>query len=328
MSSTNDTNLIDLLDCISEQLNRYIAIVIFIFGTVGNILNCLVLSQRTLRTNPCALLFLVSSFVDLISILFGLTTRILAGWNLDPTTTINWICKIFTFIVFSTRTTAIWLITLAVIDRWLLTSVDMHRRQMSSLKNVTRGITISFILSIISYIHILYCCQANIMNAPLKCYVESEACRLSTDLVYALITTVIPLVSMIIFGLLTISNVHQVRSRVQSTTTMSITIPCRRQQAQPRRIDHHLLRMLSVQILLLIILSVPQAFQRLYITFKPFGSGSELEDTIKTFLYNINILLAFTASGMPLYIYTLAGGSVFRKAFMDFIQSIVRKVTC
>src|SRR5690349_20026217 len=107
MTLVKDDNLIQSLNFISKQFNRYLSSIIFIFGIVGNILNCLVLSQRTLRTNSCAELFLVSSFVDLISILIGLPTRILAGWELDPTTTISWICKLRAFIVFSTRTMAI-----------------------------------------------------------------------------------------------------------------------------------------------------------------------------------------------------------------------------
>jgi hypothetical protein len=327
MPSTINTNIIDLLGCISKQLNRYVAFIIFIFGVMGNILNCLVLSQRTLRSNTCALLFLASSFIDLISILVGLTFRILSGWELDPTTTISSICKFRAFVVFSTRTAAIWLITLATIDRWLLSSVDIHRRQISSLKNVKRGIIIVVILSILSYIQMLYCYEANITDAPLKCYGKSEICRLATDLIYILITIAIPLILMVRFGLLTISNVYDVRSRMASTTTISINIPSQTEPSQLRRTDTRLLRMLLVQILLLIILCVPQALQKLYITLRPFGSGSELEDAINTFLYNIDILLAFIASGMPFYIYTLAGGSIFRNASMNLIQTVVRKIT-
>jgi hypothetical protein len=173
----------------------------------------------------------------------------------------------------------------------------------------------------------LYCYEANITDAPLKCYGKSEICRLATDLIYILITIAIPLILMVRFGLLTISNVYDVRSRMASTTTISINIPSQTEPSQLRRTDTRLLRMLLVQILLLIILCVPQALQKLYITLRPFGSGSELEDAINTFLYNIDILLAFIASGMPFYIYTLAGGSIFRNASMNLIQTVVRKIT-
>jgi len=329
MISVTNTDLIQSLNFISEQVNRYLSPIIFIFGTVGNILNCIVLLQRTLRSKPCAVLFLISSFIDLISILIGLPTRILAGWNLDPTATIHWICKLRAFIVFSTRTIAIWLITLATIDRWLLSCVNIHRREMSTLKNVQRGVIVTIILSLICYSHMLYCYQANLVDTPLQCYGKNQACRLTTDIIYGVISIVIPLILMIIFGLMTISNVHHVHNRVQYIVNETATIHhTAHKQLHLKKTNHHLFRMLLVQIIFLILLYIPQAFEKFYVTFEPFGSGSQLDDAIKTFLYNIELLLAFIASGMPFYIYTLAGGSIFRKAFIDLIQLIIRKINC
>jgi hypothetical protein len=234
----NDDEFPKSLDYISEQLNRYLAIIIFIFGIVGNILNCFILSQRTLQSNPCAVLFFVSSFVGLISILIGMPTRILAGWNLDPTTTNTSICKLRAFIVFSTRTMAIWLITLATIDRWLLSSINFRRRQMSTLKNVKQSIIITIILSIIFYIHMLYCYQANLFDTPLQCYGKSPECRFLTNITYALITIVIPSILMIIFGLIIISNVRHLRIRIQTITVMSILIPSKAKELKFKKTDH------------------------------------------------------------------------------------------
>ncbi|CAF4697389.1 unnamed protein product [Rotaria sp. Silwood2] len=322
-----DNKSIELLVFISDQFNRYLAPIIFLFGAVGNILNCLVLSQRTLRSNPCAFLFLASSFIDLISILIGLPTRILAGWHLDPTATINWICKTRVFIVFSTRTMGIWLIAFATIDRWLISSIDIHRRHMSNLKNVKREIFIIVILSILFYIHMFPCYEANNIDAPLKCYEETEKCRLITDLTYVILSIIIPLILMIVFGLLTISHVHHLHSRVAHTGSNLGTIDrSRHANLHSKKTDCHLLRMLTLQIVLLIVLCIPQAIGKFYITFKPFGSGSELEDAVKTFLYNIDILLAFMASAMPFYIYVLAGGSVFQKAFMNLVRLVKQKM--
>ncbi|CAF4685896.1 unnamed protein product, partial [Rotaria sp. Silwood2] len=249
---------IESLDFISDQFNRYLAPIIFLFGAVGNIVNCLVLSQRTLRSNPCAFLFLSSSFIDLISILIGLPTRILAGWHLDPTATINWICKTRVFIVFSTRTMGIWLIAFATIDRWLISSIDIHRRHMSSLKNVKREIFIIVILSILFYIHMFPCYEANNINAPLKCYEETEKCRVITDLTYVILSIIMPLLLMIVFGLLTISHVHHLHSRVAPTGNHLGTIAqSRHANLHSKKIDRHLLGMLTLQIFLLIVLCIP-----------------------------------------------------------------------
>ncbi|CAF2897795.1 unnamed protein product [Rotaria sp. Silwood2] len=327
-SSTTDTNLIESLTYISEQLNRYLSSTIFIFGTVGNILNCLVLYQRTLRSNPCVVLFLLSSFFGLISILIGLPTRILAGWHLDPTATIDWICKFRAFIVFSTRTMSIWLITLATIDRWLISSINIHYRRISTLKNVKQGMIVCFFLSIVSYIHMLYCYGTNPLDGPLPCYAKTIKCRLATDLIYIFISITIPLILMIIFGLMSVSNVY--RAHVHAPHMIQLFNKRNHpghKQLKSRRIDRRLLRMLLVEVLILILCCIPQAIEKLYITFHPFSSRSELEDVIKTFLYNIVLLLAFIQNVVPFYIYTLTGGTIFRKAFMDFIRIFNQRIT-
>ncbi|CAM4829184.1 unnamed protein product [Rotaria magnacalcarata] len=320
----------DSLKYTLEQLNRYLALAIFIFGSLGNILNCLVLSQRKLRSHPCASIFLVSSFLSLICILIGVPPRILASWNLDPTNTINIACKLHAFIVFSTRTMAIWLIALATIDRWLISSTQVHRRQMSNIENVKRAIFIIVILSSISYSYMLYCYEANITDAPLSCYGKTETCRLVTDLMYTFVTTAIPLIIMIIFGVLTVVNVRHMHSRVHVHYTVASVarIPVTVRIAKLKTVDHKLLRMLIIQILLLVLLSIPQPIQELYITLKPLGSGSEYENAVQVFLYNIELLIAFIANGIPFYVYTLAGGEIFRATFLDLMKSAAEKLIC
>lgn len=259
---------------------------------------------------------------------FNITTRILAGWDLDPTATMNSICKLRAFVVFSTRTAAIWLIMLATVDRWLISSKDFHRRQMSSLKNVQRWIIIICILAILSYVQMLYCYEANITDAPLKCYGKTQTCRLATDLIYVLITIVIPSFLMLIFGLMIMSNIRHIHNRVQAMAVTPIIIPAVTRASRLKKTDHHLVRMLLLQILLLIIFCIPQAIQKFYISIKPFGSISEREDALNNFAYNIEALLAFIASGMPFYLYTLSGGAVSRQASINFLKTVHQKLTC
>jgi len=322
MNSTDHEQLISTLYYITQQLNRYLSPSILLFGIIGNTLNCLVLSQRTLRTNPCALLFGVSSFIELISIVFGVPSRILAGWNLDPTATNHVLCKLRAFIVFSTRTMGTWLIALATIDRWLLSCVDNHRRQMSTIKNVKKGIIGTVSLGTICFTHMFYCYEANLIDSPLRCYGTNEICRLVTDIIYSLISILIPLILMLVFGLLTVLNVHRIHNRVHNQSSIPTVNNSKTTESRVRKVDHHLLRMLLVQIALLNILCLPQAIQKFHVTFHPLGSTSRLADAIEIFLYNIDLLLAFIASGIPFYIYTLAGGTIFRKAFIDLIRKI------
>jgi len=103
-NSTWEIDLVNSLNLLSHQLNRYLSIPILVFGTIGNILNCLALSQHTLRLNPCSFIFLASSIASLITLISGVAVRLLAGWSLDLTNTIGWLCKFRIFILFTFRT--------------------------------------------------------------------------------------------------------------------------------------------------------------------------------------------------------------------------------
>ncbi|CAF3419201.1 unnamed protein product [Rotaria socialis] len=333
-SSSNNESLIELLQTISTTCNRYVAICIFIFGVVGNMLNIFVLSQRCFRSNSCAWSFLVSSIANLISILFGLLTRIISGWAIDPTSYIGWICKIRAHVVFTTRTIALWLIVIATIDRWLLSSIDANRRRKSTLKNAQRCTTVIIILSILLYIQQLFCYEANLVNTSLKCNSRTAACLYLSNLSFAVITILIPLFLMSVFGLLTVLNVRQSQRRLQSLALRNTTAIAIRSSATTgehphgnlkRKADHSLLRMLLVQVLLMAILTLPLSIQNFYSFFSG-ENKSAIYEAVDYFSYNITDLIYFVSNGIPFYIYTLCGGHVFRKALHDLFELLKQKI--
>ena len=322
------------LNHISTQLQRYVAVATFIFGTAGNLLNCLVLSQRTLRSNPCTLLFLFSSMAGLVSILIGLNSRILASWNTDPTGSIEVLCKLVPFTVYVSRTAFLWLIMLATIDRWLSSCANISRRQMSSVRNARRSAVGVTLLSIALYLHMLYCYQANLTDTPLRCYGKNTTCRLMSDITYMCATIFFPLMMMALFGLMTIRNVRRMKHRIipaagsVKTGTNRETSGTVDASQRWKRKDRHLLTMLFVQVILLIAFFIPLVIQKLYSTIAINGSSSRLQIVTSQFIYNMSILLSFIATGMPFYIYTLAGGPVFRKALSELLLPVGRRMTC
>lgn len=324
----------NLLSEVLKQLNRYVAVIIFLFGVVGNILNILVLSQKFFRFNSCAWLFLVSSIINLISILCGLTTRILSGWIVDPTSYIGWACKLRALIVFATRTMSPWLFALATIDRWLLSSIDANRRRRSNLKNAQRGAIAIIISSILLYTQMLYCYDITDGNTPLPCYGKTLACQHLTDFSLILITILCPLFFMVVFGLLTISNVHRSQLRVQTHPVKSTVnagnnssgaVIRNSEKKLKQKNDRNLLRMLLVQVLLLIILTLPLAVSKIYSTTAG-DDASETDAIISSFVYQLCILIYFISNGLPFYVYTLCGGTMFRKALYDLLLSMKRKL--
>lgn len=330
-SNSSDVNIITILNNISPNLNRYLPIGILLFGTMGNLLNCLTLSQRNLRSNPCSFLFLTSSIANLITLISGVAVRLLSGWSADLTDTIGWLCKFRIFILFSFRTIASWLIMLATFDRWLSSSINVHRRQMSTLKNARRGIIATIILSSLAYAQIFYCYEANLTNTPLKCYGKSTECQLLIDSEFTAISIVLPSLLMFIFGFMTIRNIRQrALRRIQPKTLTPIngTEGVNERLQQLKKIDHDLFLMLFIQIILLTLFSLPQSIQNLYLNATRFQLKSSEQNAINNFIFNLFILLTYVTNGMPFYVYTLSGGTIFRKALYDSTRDFIRKITC
>lgn len=328
-SNSSDAALVANLTAISTQLNRYLSIGIFFFGIIGNLLNCMALSHRTLRSNPCALLFLVSSMASLVTLTAGVAVRFLSGWSTDLTETNDWICRIRFFVLFTSRTIAFWLIALAMIDRWLSSSTAIQRRQMSSVKNARRGIVITIILSSLAYAQFFYCFEANLRNTPLKCYAKTGLCRFMYYLEFAVVTVYIPSSLMVTFGLLTLIDVRRSASRrVRPTIARAGTqkSDTKEKTVRQKRIEQQLLVMLCVHTVLVILFSLPQASQSLYTILAQVDTQSPLANAINNFLINLFILFTYITNGIPFYVYTLSGGAVFRQALFDALRDLSRSI--
>ena len=309
----SDEYSIENLNNFTTQLNRYLSIIIYLFGVIGNILNILILSQTKLRSNTCAFLFLMSSIASLIAILFGLTNRVLAGWIPDLTSTVDWLCQWRGLVLFTSRTIALWSIALATFDRWLLSSPNARQRQIRTLKNARRATILIIILSILFNAPIIYCYQANLIDTPVKCYGKTSVCRIYTDVTYACGSILIPIALMIYFSIRIILNVRRTRRCIAAfDMPRNINRPKR-----TKKKDRQLLIMLLVQVSFLILLTFPQAIQKLYSTITldiNITLKSSLRIAIDSFFFNFVVLLTYIASGLPFYIYTLSGGNIFRQA--------------
>lgn len=84
----NETNpLIARLVYIAAYLNRSVTVPILVLGTLGNLFNLIILTRKSLRVSSCLFYFFSSSIANLVCLWCGLLTRLLSGYNLDPTAT-------------------------------------------------------------------------------------------------------------------------------------------------------------------------------------------------------------------------------------------------
>lgn len=323
------------LNFLAAQINRYGSIFIFLFGAFGNLMNILILSRRTFRTNSCAILFLAASIANLIAILVGLTSKMLSHWSVDLASTDRFCCKLKTLTVHVSRPIGFWLILLATVDRWLISCQDVRLRRMSSLKNAYRSIYMVIILSISVFCHVLYCNEPNQTDSPMKCYGINQTCRLVNDLLFNCFTMLIPLTLILIFGLLTIRNLQYSSRRARNkrrlivTTDHSSGVTVNRVVNERRR-DANLLLMLFVQIILLFAFSMPLGIEKLYSTITKTHLRSNYQAAVHNLIYSIVLLMNFLSEGMPFYIYTLVGGNIYRRTLFNMIlklKSISRRST-
>jgi hypothetical protein len=207
---------------------------------------------------------------------------------------------------------------------------------MSTVKNAYRSMILVLSLSALVYVQLFYCYEANLINSPLKCYGRNELCRLVTAMVDAIVTATMPIVFMIIFGMMTISNVRQTQRRLQplpmstlvTATNGTLTNQAQQQQRRSKKTDRHLLVMLLFQVIVLTLLSLPFIVAEIYSTLTATQYKTPLQTAIVNFVFNFALLLVYLCCGTPFYIYTLSGGSVFRSALWNIVKNTGRMMRC
>ena len=100
-------------------------------GNIGCIWNYITLTDKQLRRNPCTIYFLCSSIVDFLILNFNLLSRSFHdGFLIDPTQSKSlFYCKFRNYFVISLLILSTSFIIIASIDRWALSSLNVHRRK-------------------------------------------------------------------------------------------------------------------------------------------------------------------------------------------------------
>ena len=331
MSSVNNT-MIATLNTARVQNNRYFTITIFIIGVIGSCLNVLVLSQPALNQAPTTRYFMAASGASLASLTSGLLARVMSGWAADPASHNTALCKFQAFVNKLGQTSCSYFILVASIDRWLQSSQNTRYRQMSSIKNSTRVIIMILIMFAIYHsIHVI-CYEAFLTSPPVKCYAGSTACRYFENLSYAFITIIIPHCFMLLIGWKTISNIRQSRrcihtninhNSVYNTNTSHSTEGVRTNRMVHRRKLRSLTRMLIIQVVAYIALTLPAAAEALYLTMTLEKKGSkdtDLQLAIDRFIFAFTTVLSYMAISLPFYLYTITG-PIFRQTFMKILTT-------
>lgn len=320
MSTANETlSYIATLQYVSGQLTLYMSLIILISGIIGNLLSCLVFAQRSLRSKPCVIFFLGASILNTVIIISGVTPRALQSFFMvpDQTEVIPWLCKLRLIVLFTMRTISAWLIAFATLDRHLISSPNAQRRRLSNVKNAFASIFLVSLVSLLIWVEVGYCFEANMVGTPQKCYAKSDACRVFNDLAQSLITTIIPSTVMLVAGFLMIGNVRKIQ-RVGPSSIGTAEVITRRS----RKDERSLTLMLLAQVILLTIFTLPQAGQKFYLTNSFYQTKSSRQRALESLLFNFVLLLTYIPNCIPFYLYTITG-TIFRKTLFKLCKKAI-----
>ncbi|CAF3338142.1 unnamed protein product [Rotaria socialis] len=245
----------DLLTKILE-INVYLQPVLFFLSIITNTINVRVLCSHDLRLSACTHYFLAYAIFNIIYTCLICPTEFLLHFHIDWSTSLVG-CRIRAYVMLLAPFLARTMLTLASFDRYCSSSHSHRFHVISEIQSARLIIVITTIISIIymSPLVAIYhreetpgaCLQYS--NLLINMYIFSQI------LLYYILAPIL----MILFGLLTISNVRQLAARIGPRVSI----------VRHRRTGRQLTRLLLLQIGIHLILTMPFGVIYSMNSFKP-----------------------------------------------------------
>ncbi|CAF0840737.1 unnamed protein product [Adineta steineri] len=294
----------------------------FVLGIIGHLLNFYVLTRRKLRSSPCTLYFLAATAAACVVVWIMLPWRFLQyAYNIEPAYYSSAICKIEYYLNNTTRAMASWFLGLACMDRYFCSSSNARMRRFSSVR-MARIIIIIFTLTMfIIHIHVPIYNIVGTGRTPVPFSQVSTICTITTGFYatfslywFFIVYAFSPPVIMLIFGLLTLFNIHQRRRQILPNAS---DINNRKREKTSRQ----MLIMLIVQCTFITICTMPTALQRFYTYFTSTQQKSTTQKALDQLFLTTTLALGFIGHSLTFYMFTLSG-SMFR----DEVKQLITKI--
>ena len=302
----DEAAIIAVLNQIMLSLNQILPAILLVGGTIGQIFNIIIFSKRSQRSNPVSIYFLSSTIANIFVLYFGVLLRYLQDlFNINIVNDITAVCRIRSFIMYLSLSLSNWYILLATIDRYLISSRDNNRRQLSSVKNALRIIFITTIICILSYVHILI--LYTIQTTPITptrsqnfCYPQRGPYRIFSDAQLLIQFSCLPPLFMCIFIIFIIRNIRRSHARLANVVVAE-------HQERMKKRDLQLSKMLVLQVIITILCALPLALSQLTTTATMNTTKTALRLTIENLFSQLGRHLAFFNCSISFYLYTLSG---------------------
>jgi len=296
----------DLLE-IGIQLSRAVLPILITIGIVGNSLNIVVLTRPTLYHHACSRYFLALASNNLFySSLIFIYHLLSNGYQINLSNYSIVSCKIITYISTLSSFLSPYFIVCASIDRYCTSSINAQLRRFSNVRVAQRMIFSIIAVFSLFFIHILV-----LANIP---QVKGSNCATQANTVYSqvyiiiqvFLFAVVPPSLMMLFGLMTIQNSHR-------TNVVPVAA------SRHNRTEYQLARMLFVQVIVHILLTLPVSVTYLM---------STIPNTIRTtpiFLFASTICtLFFYCSYITSFFLYILSGHIYRRELIRLVYKLFR----
>jgi hypothetical protein len=214
----SSSSVIATLVFVTRQINIFAGMPIFIAGVIGGLLTTIVfLSFQTFRRNPCAFHLSVMSFVNIGQLLTGLLSRITTNVSgIDWTQSSLFYCKFRMYFLVVFTTISLICMCLATIDQYFATCHRPRWQQWSNLKSARCLSAASIVFGLLTSIPCLiyYTQQVSSITGNITCTATDEFfLKLNIYFYRLIISNILPLFVILVFGLLTYRNVKQIAYR-------------------------------------------------------------------------------------------------------------------
>ena len=320
--------LIIQLESLVLIFNRWIALFILLSGVLGNVFNLLIFTSRTLLKQSISWYFLGISLTNLAMFLVGLSTRLLdEGFQISLfADASDEFCRIRTYLVQTLFSISSWLAVGATLDRLYSTnSSALKRQRFCSIAVAWKAMGAIVVLCSSVHVHelIFYRSVSQLDSFDqwkLSCVSPSSAYNLFFAFFTLIFYSLLPPLLISVIGLFTLKNLRRSRRQVNPSLAR-VSLP-------PQRRVNQLLKTLFIQILALVVCTIPHSCYWLYMALTSLGGGtkSNVRRESERFSLTVVRLLLYVNYGSSFYLQSLLSAS-FRRDFAEVSLQCKRRWT-
>ncbi|CAF1528709.1 unnamed protein product [Rotaria sp. Silwood1] len=310
------------LSIVQQILTRYGMSSYVAFGNLGNLLTIAVFCQSEQRKNPCSYYLLSMTICNLICLNVGILPIIYSLDHIDISSKYQIVCQIQFYIRHAFFQIMRTYKVLACIDRYAICSINVRIRSFSKRK-VAIYLIIGCALFWLTAV-IFFGWARTIENG--SCNIYNDIYSMIYTIYYMITAGILPPLLIIIFTLLVMKSLKQLRSRVQPIredreNKQSINIVQKR--------DRDLINMVFIEVMFYVVSTMPFSIYLIYKMVTDDLIKSRERKQIESFInYILQSFIMYLNTALPFYIYISTSSSFRRelkRIFIKFYAFIMRK---